>query len=55
VLSEASLSSGARDAVVAGWPLPLVTASVMATAAMTAITAAPIQVNRVRRRARAAS
>ena len=55
VLSEASLSFGAPPAALAGLPLLLVTARVMATAAMITTTAAPIPASQLRRRCRAAS
>ena len=45
VLSEASLSCGVPPAALRGFPLLLVTASVMATAAMMTTTAAPIPVS----------
>ena len=55
VLSEASLSFGVPPAALAGLPLLLVTARVMATAAMITTTAAPIPASQLRRRLRAAS
>ena len=55
VLSEASLSCGVPPAALAGFPPLLVTASVMATAAMMTTTAAPIPVSQLRRLLRAAS
>ena len=55
MLSEASLSFGVPPVALAGLALLLVTARVMATAAMMTITAAPIPVSQLRRRLRAAS